>query len=404
MNIPYYIGIVCACFLLTACQTDLFSPTDVCTADSQLSINSNHPKAGAIQAIMDKYVAEGIPGVTVLIDDENGTWTGSAGAADLENQITMEPCHISKLGSVTKMMLGVLTWQYIQSGDLSLDDPISKHLPDVAARITNGARITLGMLLSHTAGIYDIAGDIAFNLDVLNDPDQDWSTDRLVDNMANKPSRHEPGEGKRYSNSHMVLIGMILDEITGKSHLDLMREQIFAPLGMENTVYYDFKDPFPLPNLSQGYIDLNNDGGSIENVTKLNTGNFGANGVYANVADLYRFMHALMREKRFITQENLDFIFANMIEQGPNETEPSSSYFSYAAIHDEFRNVLDTIPGDLHAYGHGGGDLGHSANCNYIPHNNTIFTATYNYGTALRSDLGSTLRDLRRELFEVMIE
>ncbi|MEL6133464.1 MAG: serine hydrolase, partial [Bacteroidota bacterium] len=359
MSIRNYIWIGLPLIFFLSCQTDLISPTASCSADSQVTSNPEHPKAGALQAVMDRYVALGIPGVTVLVDDADGTWTGSAGMADLENQVAMETCHLSKLGSVTKMMLGVLTWQYIQAGSLSLDDLISKHIPEEAARITHGDQITLGMLLSHTAGIYDIAGDITFNLNVLNNPDQDWSSERLVDMMADKPSRHDPGQGKRYSNSHMVLIGLILDRVTGRSHLDLMREQIFEPLGMENTVYYDFKDPFPLSNLSQGYIDLNNDGGSIENVTKLNTGNFGANGVYANVTDLYRFMQALMREKRFITEENLDFILDNMIEQGANETEPSSAYFSYAAIHDEFRNVLDTLPGDLHAYGHGGGDLGH---------------------------------------------
>ena len=149
---------------------------------------------------------------------------------------------------------------------------------------------------------------------------------------------------------------------------------------------------------------MNNDGGGIENVTKLNTGNFGANGVYANVTDLYRFMDALMREKRFITEENLKFIFENMVGQNPDDPDGPNVFFSYGSILNEFQDVIRTLPGDIQAYGHGGSDLGHAANLDYLPHNNTIFAATYNYGLALRSDLGGTLRDLQDELFKIMVE
>ena len=387
----FFVLFVLFVLLLPACDRVSIQPSTPCVADSEIVSSPNHPKGADAQAIIDKYVAKGIPGVSVLIHDNNGFWIGSGGYADLENQIRMQPCHINKLGSITKLMVGTLVWQLIQDEKLEIDDLISTYIPEVTAKIEHGEAITLAMLLNHSAGVYDIARDLNYNLAVVNDMTKSWTADEVAKFFEGKAATHYPGTAIRYSNSNTLLISMVIEAVTGRQHGELLKERIFDPLGMDHTVYYDYGEDFPFDHLAQGYLDFNNDQGDIQNISNLNPGSGnGFTGVYSTVTDLYRFMHALMVEKRLTTQENLDRIFAS------SQFAPGNGWkSSIGAIHDEFRA---SFPPEIHAYGHAGGDIGYSANLTFFPHNNSIFAASYNYGTNLPSAMAEVLRDLRVEL------
>lgn len=387
---------------LFACNRLSIPPSATCTPDAEFTSNANHPKGAAAQAIIDKYIAKGIPGISILINDDEGFWISSAGFADIENGIEMQPCHINKLGSITKMMMGTLIWQLVQDGLLSIDDPISKHIPEVAGGIPYGDQITIAMLLNHSAGVYDIARDLNFNLAVINDMTKHWTSDEILKFLEGKEATHAPGDALRYSNSNTMLAALIVESVTGKTQAELLQERIFTPLGMDQTVMYNYSENFPFENLAQGYLDFNNDGGDIQNISNLNpaSGN-GYTGVYSTVTDLYRFMNALLRQKTLTSPENLDTILGSFRYTG--EGGVGGFGFSIGAIHDENRDLYDNDD-NIHAYGHGGGDIGYSANLNYYPHNNTIFAASYNYGTNLPSELGRELRNLRDELFMLMAE
>jgi len=309
----------------------------------------------------------------------------------------MQPCHILKLGSITKMMLGALVWQLVQDGTLNIEDPISKHIPEVAANIENGDDITLGMLINHSSGVYEVAGDLGFNLAIINDMTKSWTSDEIVSYLEGKPATHLPGAEVKYSNTNTMLVSMVIEAATGRPHAELLQERILDPLGMTSTVYYDYSENFPEERLGQGYLDFNNDGGSIQNISNLNPGSGnGFTGVYSTVEDLYRFHHALMREKSLTSSTNLDSIFASM------RTEEGGDWqSSIGGIHNEFRDFLDE---EILAYGHAGGDIGYSANLNYFPHSNTIFAATYNYGGNLASPLREVRRNLMKELVSLMAE
>ena len=393
-----YIFMFAFAILLGSCKRESpIKATVACTNNSGFTVNATHPKAVKIQALMDKYTAKGLPGMTILIHDDNGFWIKSGGMADIENKITMQPCHINKLGSVTKMMMGALIWQLVQEGKLDINAKISTYIPTVAAKITNGSDITLAMLLNHTSGVYDVARDLGYNLAVINDFTKSWTPEEILPFLANKTPTNAPGEAVSYSNSNTMLESMIVNAVTGRSHADLLRERIFVPLGMTDTYYYNYAQTFPTDRLAQGYLDFNNDGGNIQNISALNPGSGnGYTGVYSTVTDLYKFMNALMVQKTLTSPTNLDIIF-NSMRYNKDKTWQSS----VGAIHREF---LTTLPDSIKTYGHGGGDIGYSANLNYFPKNNTIFAATYNYGTNLSSALGTTLNDFRKELVTLMAE
>ena len=202
--------------------------TDTCTDDASFTINNNHPKAVAIQELMNEYISKGLPGISVLINDDDGFWIASAGFADIENGIVMQPCHVNKLGSVTKMMIGSLVWQLVQNNVLSINEPISTYIPEVAAKIEHGEDITLAMLLNHTSGIYDVAGNLNFNLAVINDFSKRWTTEEIIKFLEGQSATHLPGEAQRYSNSNTMLVGLIIDEVVGRHHSALLQERILA--------------------------------------------------------------------------------------------------------------------------------------------------------------------------------
>jgi D-alanyl-D-alanine carboxypeptidase len=383
--------------IISACQKDFIQSTEPCTPDISFAINANHPKAARITALIDDYIAWGIPGLTVLIHDAHGFWIASRGYADLETGIAMQPCHINKLGSITKLMIGTLVWQLIQEGKLEINAPISRYIPDAASKITNGNDITLGMLVDHTSGIYDISRDLGYNLAVVNDFTRSWTDKEILAYVANKPATNDPGEEVNYSNSNTMLIGMIIEEVTGKSHAEVLEEYLFMPLDMRSTYYYNYSEPFPTRLLAQGYLDFNNDGGAIQNISSLNPGSGnGYTGVYSTVTDMYKYMDALMLRKTLISPDNLETIFSSL-----RSTSEGKWQSSLGAIH---RESIDILPDSVVAYGHGGGDIGYSANLIYFPHNETIYSATFNYGTNMPTALGDELDKLRKELLLIVSE
>lgn len=387
-----------ACTLAIAgCRTDAFiAPTEACEyAPAAFTVNDNHPKAVALRLKMQEYLQKGVPGMTVLIADSSGVWVGSAGYADIHNDILMQPCHVNKLGSITKMMMGTVIWQLIQDNLLDINDPISDYIPEVASRITNGNAITVGMLVNHTSGIYDIARDLGFNLAVVNDYTKSWTAEEVLAFVEGKPATNAPGEAVSYSNTNTLLEGLIIEAITGQPHGRVLQDRILTPLGLSNTYYYDYGSDFPTALLAQGYLDFNNDGQAmIQNISALNPGSgTGYTGVYSTVEDLYVYMKALLVDQTLISPSNLTFILDNM-----TDAYDGAWFSSYGAIHNESRHLFDAA---TPVYGHAGGDIGYSANLNYLPHNGTIYAATFNYGTNLPSALGDILNELRDELLQI---
>ncbi|WP_218961146.1 serine hydrolase domain-containing protein [Ruegeria sediminis] len=229
------------------------------------------------------YAAEGLlaPGGVLLVRTPDWTYFKAAGVADLQNAEPLDCNSPYQIGSATKMMTGTVVMQLQEAGLLSLDDPLSEHLPEIAARLPNGDRITLREIANHTAGLFNYTdnapdGTPGIMEGGLSDPEMLKSSrgpaDLVEFAIVHGEPVFDPGtEGKwAYSNTGYVLLGMIIEKLEGKPLADVFRERIFAPVGMDATFLWNdvpredfglprawFKAPFDIEttdwNMSQGW-------------------------------------------------------------------------------------------------------------------------------------------------------
>lgn len=388
------IAVLClaAVSMLFACRKSYVGKSEPCSqnyADSSAS----HPRHQLYQSIVNKYVKKGLPGLAVLIEDEDGVWIGSAGKADLDEGIDYKPCTVSKVASITKMMFAAAVMQLREQGKVDLNDKASKWLDaEIVSKVENLDKATLRDLMQHSSGIYDIITDADFYLAVLNNPNKKWSGKELIKFAYKKPAYFEYQANAvkgRYSNTNTLLLSMCIEGITGRPHNEWMHELVIDKLGLSNT-YYHTHDDLP-SNTAQGYFDLYNNG-TIVNVSNLITGSGNAyGGIYSNVIDLHKFMRALFIDKTLVTQQSLD-LMQTFIEDDDQGNIGVGLLQQYMKIDKQNMGI-----------GHSGRDLGYSGDAHYFPSkNNRIFINLCNYGTNGKTELRQVFYDMRDEFAREM--
>ncbi|MBU6340830.1 MAG: beta-lactamase family protein [Bacteroidetes bacterium] len=385
-----YAIILLSCGLLfpPACQKADIDHTASCS----FAPTPNHPNAAKYQAVLDKYVAKGLPGITALVRDANGIWVGTSGKADVSQNVPMTPCTVSKAASLTKTFIATLTLKLVEEGKFELDNNISPWLSqDVLKHVKNARQSTIRSLLNHTTGIADIIVDNNFYLSVLNNPSRKWEPEDLIRFVYDDPAVFEYGKGVSYSNTNFLLLSMIIEKVTGVDHAILLREKVLAPLHLDNTFYY-WHEALP-DNVAQGYFDLYNNN-SIINVTNFNTGSGnGYGGIYSNVYDLQVFIDALVREKRVLQTSTLDQMLTFTAPEGDAHRANGLGIF---------KDFLERAP-DQYAYGHRGRDLGYTADMFWFPNYDITFTYLINYGTDAKSNLRPVFYEFRTAFADALL-
>ena len=133
-----------------------------------------------------------------------------------------------RMGSITKVFTGIAALQQIDAGVLSFDDTLDQFVPG----ITNGSSITIEHMLSMRSGVYEYTSNAAVLLMVVLNPTGGFSTAQAIDIIRNGDPFFDPGTSYRYANSNAVLMGEVLEVATGRAIEDIIREDIFEPLGM----------------------------------------------------------------------------------------------------------------------------------------------------------------------------
>jgi CubicO group peptidase (beta-lactamase class C family) len=247
-----------------------------------------------------------------------------------------------RLGSMNKMFTAVATLQLVEAGKLALDDPIGKILPDYPNKDV-ASKVTVRHLLTHTGGTGDIFGP-------------DFEKNRLTlrqhgDYLKLYGSRgltHEPGAEFRYSNYGFVLLGALIEKVTGMSYYDYVRSHIFQPAGMAFTDSLTEADA--VPNRSVGY--MKGKGGWVPNTDTLPWRGTAAGGGYSTAGDLLRFAEALESGK-LISKASL-----------AAATTPYKEDYGFGfGIEGE---------GPLRSYGHSGGAPGMNGDLRIYPQLGTV--------------------------------
>lgn len=205
----------------------------------------------------------GIPGAIVGVWSPEGDYTYAAGVANTETKEPMQTDFASRIGSATKPFTITALLQLVDQGKVGLDDSVSKYLDG----ITQGDIITLRQLAGMRSGLPDYSSTEAFLTDFLSDLDRSFTPEQLLGYVAGKPLSFVPGTQTEYSNSNTVVIGLIIEKITGKSLKDVITSEILEPLELDHTVFPTANE-FPDPH-AVGYTNQLADG-EISDATDLN--------------------------------------------------------------------------------------------------------------------------------------
>lgn len=392
----FLIVITCVVFIISCRKAQIGMTTTIGEPSPWNDSSNSHPKNIALRALLEKYKRKGLPGISLLVKDDHGTWVGAAGKADIANNIDFVPGTISKAASITKLFMGALLFKMMEDsvhtgiGFTDLNKKIGTWLPRrIIDKLPNGNQISLGQCLKHETGIPDIIEEDNFYLAVLNHPNKKWGAEELLEYIYNKPADFTPGDTAVYSNSNTIIVTMVMELQTGRKHSDLLKQYIITPLGLNNT-FYQPHDVLP-SSVAQGYYDLYNNG-SIVNVSNLVTGSGnGYGGLYSNLFDLLKFAEALLIQQNLLSPSS----FARMQTYGKQD---DTNLYGYGIQKSYMDNGID------YGIGHKGRDLGYSANLFYFPNKKVLHIFFVNYGTDADSRLKDVFREFTRELVSLSLQ
>ncbi len=218
------------------------SPTSCCMLFLLVMLSAPAAATGSYQArfqsLLDNAVRDGLPGVSLGIRGLGIDFAGASGLADIATGEPLTVNHRMYLASLGKTFTATIALQLCDEGRLDLDEPVATWLPDsVVKRIPMSDAITLRHLLSHRSGIPDYMNDaVAWRTDFIRDSGRNWTHSDIVAYLYDKPLLFEPGSGFEYSNSNYILVGMIIERVTGQPLHALIRKRILVPLGMKHTI------------------------------------------------------------------------------------------------------------------------------------------------------------------------
>lgn len=192
-----------------------------------LDVDQISPELKArIDSAAERVLAKtGVPSASVAIVEHGAiVYTAAYGKAKLDPAEAAAPAMRYSIGSISKQFTAAAVLLLEQEGKLSIDDPVSKYLPD----LTRANEVTIRMLLSHTSGYQDYWPE-----DYVMPPMLEATTaERIMDVWGKKPLDFDPGTKWQYSNTNYVIAGRIVEQISGMPLMEFLQQQVFKPLDM----------------------------------------------------------------------------------------------------------------------------------------------------------------------------
>lgn len=208
-----------------------------------------------LEGAVDRVMAEaGVPGAIVGIWGPDGEFVRAFGVADKKTRAPMKTDFYSRIGSQTKTFTVTAVLQLADQGRLRLDDPVSRFVDGVP----RGDAITLRHLAGMQSGLPNYSRNPAFARALYAGPRRPFSPAQLLEYAFSQPASFAPGAAFEYSNTNTVLLGLVVEKVSGQALHDYIRDHISAPLGMHDTSF-PTDDEFPKPHAA-GYTMQTEDG------------------------------------------------------------------------------------------------------------------------------------------------
>ena len=254
---------------------------------SQIAAAQDHAaKIQDVLSLAHKY--RQFNGSALVAENGKVVYKGAFGMANMEWNIPNTPDTRFRLGSITKQFTATATLQLVEQGKIKLDGKITDYLPDY--RKDTGDKVTIHHLLTHTSGIPSYTGQPGFFENVSRNP---YKVDEFVKKYASGNLEFEPGSKFSYNNSGYFLLGAIIERVTGKPYEQVLKENIFDPLGMKNSGYD--RHATIIPKRASGYSKTPD--GYINAVYLDMSIPYAAGSLYSTVEDLYLWDQALYADK-----------------------------------------------------------------------------------------------------------
>ncbi len=190
------------------------------------------------------------------------------------------------LGSINKLFTVLSIGILADEGKLSLNDKIGKHLPNYPNKNAR-EKVTITHLLTMSSGIGDIFG-AKYNSTPKN---KIRTTNDYLKLFASSPLAFEPGTSRQYSNGGFLVLGAIIEKVSGQTYYDFVHERIYKPIGMKDTDW--FESDKTTPNMAEGYMFSKSQNKRINNVTTRPARGSSGGGGYSTAPDMLKFANAI---------------------------------------------------------------------------------------------------------------
>ncbi len=252
----------------------------------------NQPLIDQMKAVTDSIVKNThVPGIVALVvDHKRGIdWIYTAGYSDIPNKLPMDGSYTFRIGSNTKTLTGTVLLQLVDERKLALNDKLSRFYPGYP----KADSITIAMLCNMTSGIYNFTDDTNWRNTLFVNPTKVWTPQKSVDIGFSHNFYFSPGKGMYYSNTNTIILGMLIEKLTGNSLESEIENRIIKPLNLSHTGFLTSgKD---LPGIhGRGYYA----GGYEENVDLTEyfdiSWGWAAGSAYSTPRELQKYSEALV--------------------------------------------------------------------------------------------------------------
>ena len=310
----------------------------------------------ALRAELEKRVAaDRFAGAVLVAKKDKPLFSGAYGLADREKKIPNKLTTRFRIGSMNKMFTAVAVLQLAQAGKIKLTDPIGKYLTDYPNKDL-ASKVTIHHLLTHTGGTGDFFGPEfdAHRLELRTLQD-------YVKLYGKRGLAFEPGSRWEYSNYGFLLLGVVIERVTGKNYYEYVQDYVYKPAGMTSTG--SLSEDEVVPERSIGYTKFGGGKTWRPNTDTLPYRGTSAGGGYSTVEDLLRFTNALENHTL------LDAHYSKLLTSGKVDT-PNGAKYAYGFMD---RNVHG-----VRSFGHGGGAPGMNGDLEIYPESGYVIAVLAN--------------------------